>query len=194
MASPTWWHEFGWIPGAGDGQRGLACCNSWGHKETDTTEWLNWNELDWKMPQLLFNIVREEACVCVCSIMSSFATPWTVAHQAPLSRAFSRIHWSGLPFPPLGDLPDPGIEPTSPALVGGFFTTKQPGKPKICCCLVAQSCPTLSWPHGLKPARLLCPWDFLGKNIGEGCHFLFKKKRKDKNLIKILVSVTHVNA
>ena len=37
-------HEFGWIPGAGDGQGGLACCGSWGHKELDTTEWLNWIE------------------------------------------------------------------------------------------------------------------------------------------------------
>ena len=37
-------HEFGWTPGVGDGQGGLACCNSWGHKESDTTEWLNWTE------------------------------------------------------------------------------------------------------------------------------------------------------
>ena len=46
-----------------------------------------------------------------------FATPWTVAQQAPLSMGFSRQeHWSGLPFPSPGDLPDPGIEPRSPAL------------------------------------------------------------------------------
>ena len=38
-------HEFGWTPGAGDGQGGLACCNSWGRKESDTTERLNWTEL-----------------------------------------------------------------------------------------------------------------------------------------------------
>ena len=38
-------HEFGWTPGIGDGQGGLACCNSWGCKELDTTEWLNWTEL-----------------------------------------------------------------------------------------------------------------------------------------------------
>ena len=38
-------HEFGWTPGVGDGQGGLACCNSWGHKELDTTEQLNWTEL-----------------------------------------------------------------------------------------------------------------------------------------------------
>ena len=53
-------------------------------------------------------------------------TPWTVAHQAPLSMGFSRReYWSGLPFPSPGDLPYSGIEPkslTSPALAGGFFT------------------------------------------------------------------------
>ena len=56
----------------------------------------------------------------------TLATPWTVAHQAPLSMEFSRQeYWSGLPVPSLGDLPDPGIKPaplTSPALASGFFT------------------------------------------------------------------------
>ena len=51
------------------------------------------------------------------SVMSSSATPWSVAHQTPLSMGFSRQeYWSGLPFPPPGDLSDPGIEPVSPAL------------------------------------------------------------------------------
>ena len=54
-------------------------------------------------------------------------TPWTLAHQVPLSMGFSRQeYWSGLPCPPPGDLPNPGIEPTSlisPALAGEFFTT-----------------------------------------------------------------------
>ena len=66
------------------------------------------------------------ACVLSCSIMSdSFATLWTVARQAPLSMRFPRQeHWSGLPFPPPGDLPYPGIKlvsPASPTLAGGFF-------------------------------------------------------------------------
>ena len=39
---------FGWTPGVGDGQGGLACCSSWGHKDSDMTEWLNWTELNWK--------------------------------------------------------------------------------------------------------------------------------------------------
>ena len=41
-------HGFGWTPGVGDGQGGLACCNSWGHKKSDTTEQLNWTEMNWK--------------------------------------------------------------------------------------------------------------------------------------------------
>ena len=61
-----------------------------------------------------------------------FVTPWTVALQAPLSMEFSRReYWSGLPFPSPGDLPDPGIKPTSlvsPALADRFFTTVLPGR------------------------------------------------------------------
>ena len=50
--------------------------------------------------------------------------PWTVAHQAPQSLGFSwQEYWNGLPFPPPGDPPNPGTEPASPALSGGFFTT-----------------------------------------------------------------------
>ena len=56
-----------------------------------------------------------------------FVTPWTVAHQVPLSMEFPRQeYWSRLPFPTSGDLPDPGIEHASllsPALAGRFFTT-----------------------------------------------------------------------
>ena len=57
---------------------------------------------------------------------------WTIIHQAPLSMGFPKQeYWSGLPFLPPGDLPDPGIEPASPAapaLSGRFFTTEPPGK------------------------------------------------------------------
>ena len=62
----------------------------------------------------------------------AFRIPWTVACQAPLSMGFPRQeYWSGLPFPPPGDLSDPGIKPLSPALVGGRFTTEPPGKLNI---------------------------------------------------------------
>ena len=63
-----------------------------------------------------------------------FATPGTVACQAPLSMGFSRqVYWDGPPFPSLGDLPHPEMEPTSlasSALAGGFFTTEPPVKPR----------------------------------------------------------------
>ena len=64
-------------------------------------------------------------CVFVCSVVSdSFVTPWAVARQSPLPMGFSRReYWSGLPFHPPGDLAGPGIQPGSPALAGGFFTT-----------------------------------------------------------------------
>ena len=66
-------------------------------------------------------------CAKSLSHVQLFATLWTAALQAPLSTGFSRQeYWSELSCPPLGDLPDPGIEPmslTSSALAGGFFTT-----------------------------------------------------------------------
>ena len=65
--------------------------------------------------------------MCMLTHVCLFATPRTVGHQAPLSLEFSRQeHWTGLLLPPLGDLPDPEIEPlclVSPALSGRFFTT-----------------------------------------------------------------------
>ena len=82
-------------------------------------------------------------CVCVCihiyiyivkvklkllSHVRLFATPWTVAYQAPPSVGFSRQeYWSGLPFPSPGDLPNPGIEPGSPALQADALPSEPPG-------------------------------------------------------------------
>ena len=74
---------------------------------------------------------KENICVSVCvSISNSLC--WTVDCQAPLSMGFSRQElWNGLPFPPTGFLPDPGMKPMylmCPALAGGFFTIVPPGK------------------------------------------------------------------
>ena len=77
-------------------------------------------------------------CVCMCvlsrfSHVRLFATPWTVAHQVPLCMGFSRQkYWSGLPCPPPGDLPDPGIEPWSlclPYWQTASLLLPPPGKP-----------------------------------------------------------------
>ena len=66
------------------------------------------------------------------SRVPALATPWTVACQAPLSMGFSREeHWSGLPLSSPGDLPDPGIEPRSPALQADSLLTELCGKPQI---------------------------------------------------------------
>ena len=63
-----------------------------------------------------------------------FATPWTVAYQAPPSMGFSRQEcWSGLPFPSQGDLPDPGIDPRSPTLQADTFPSEPPEKPLAKC-------------------------------------------------------------
>ena len=74
-----------------------------------------------------------------------FVTLWTGAHQAPVSTGFSRQeYWSVLPFPPAGDLPDPGIEPVplmSPALAGRLFTPRANSEAHmyICVCVHTHS-------------------------------------------------------
>ena len=77
------------------------------------------------LPEDVMSNYTHIAVLSCFSRVQLFVTLWTVACQAPLSMGFSRQeYWSGLSCPPLGDRPDPGIEPvfTSPAL-GGFFTT-----------------------------------------------------------------------
>ena len=94
-----------------------------------------------------------------CSVVSdSLATPGTVARQASLSMGFSRPgYWSGLPFPPPGDFPDPGIEPASPALAGRLFTDEPPIGEAFTPCTYLQ--------NGLDPKvdvlwKTWGPWDF----------------------------------
>ena len=75
--------------------------------------------------------------LCLCESLSRvqlFVTPWTVAHQASLSMGFSRQeYWSGLPFPSPEDLPDPGIEPWSPALQADSLPFELDGSPLSKC-------------------------------------------------------------
>ena len=68
----------------------------------------------------------------LCSVQL-FATPWTVAYQAPLSMGFPRSeYWSGLPFPSPEDLPNPGIQPKSPALQVDSLPLSHQGSPGLC--------------------------------------------------------------
>ena len=109
-------------------------------------------------------------CVCTVSLFSHVSLPetlWTVAHQAPWSKGFSRQeYWSGLPCPPLGDHPDPGIKPTSlmsPALAVRFFTTTATWEALFFNFIEVsvQFSPSVVsnslQPHGLQHARLPCP-------------------------------------
>ena len=105
-----------------------------------------------------YNIVKQ-LCVCVCVCVLShvwlFATSCTVACHALLSMEFSRQeYWSRLPFPTLGDLSHPGIEPTSlkpPVLAGGFFTTVSLGKPTI---LQEKKIFFFKWAHAVQRKRI----------------------------------------
>ena len=81
-------------------------------------------------------LVGQERKVKALSRVQLFATPWTAAYQAPLSMGFSREeYWSGLPFPSPGYLPNPAIEPRSPALQADALPSESPGKPvgQHCC-------------------------------------------------------------
>ena len=97
--------------------------------------------------------------VCVLSHFSRvqlFAIPWTIDCQAPLSLGFSRQeYWSELPCPPAGDLPDPGLEPKSPAspvLAGRFINAEPPGKPLM---------PANCWINTrIKPLSIPIPYRF----------------------------------
>ena len=74
--------------------------------------------------------ISSSIAVAVLSHVQLFVAPWTAGCQASLSLEFPRQeYWSGLPFPPPGDLPNPGVEPASSALAGRFFTAEPPGKP-----------------------------------------------------------------
>ena len=84
----------------------------------------------WNKDTVLLSSIQWSEEVKSLSRVRLFATPWTVACQAPLSMGFSRQeYWSGLPFPSPGDLPDLGIEPGSPALEADALTSEPLGKP-----------------------------------------------------------------
>ena len=72
----------------------------------------------------------ETYCCLVAKSCLTLVIPWIIANQPPLSMGFPRLRILELPIPYPGDLSDSGIEPVSPVLAGGFFTTEPPGRPR----------------------------------------------------------------
>ena len=137
----TPWSNLPWQPTASLSPRSyLNCCcclvtQSWVTKLTlGPTPKVSWSTASLS-PRSYLNCcccLITQSWVTKLTLSNSFGTPWTVAHQAPLSMGFSRQeYWNGLAFPSPGNLPDPGIKLTSPALADGFFTTELLGKPLI---------------------------------------------------------------
>ena len=150
------------------------------------------NRRNWKLPRkkgkFCSLIIMVHACQAACCVWLS-GTLWTIVHQAPLFMGFSRQeYWSGLQYPPLGDLPEAGFKPASLmslSLAGIFFTTSTIWEAQSSwCAQVAQSCPwpTLCSPidcsppgfsvHGVFQARILglvaisyCRWSSKGLNV-----------------------------
>ena len=82
------------------------------------------------------------SCALVAQSHLTLCDPWPAARQAPLSMGFSRQeYWRGLPCPPPGDLPNPGIEPRSPALQADSLPTEPPGKHRRLCYMHIKATP-----------------------------------------------------
>ena len=103
--------------------------------------------------------------------MSDFAAPWTVTRQAPLSMGFPRQeYWMGCHFLLQGVFPNPGIEPMSPALAGGFFTTELPGKPFMLLTRNIKFVPSLfSTLLHRRSIRTMAGGGVIWKNLPHGC-------------------------
>ena len=96
MVSTTLGHELKWTPGVGDGQGGLACCGSWGHKESDMTEWLNWAELK----GLLSSLQRSEKLPTLQNRQKQlWLLCWDFLNSQVLNPIVISFH-SGSSFPP----------------------------------------------------------------------------------------------
>ena len=128
-------YKFEWSPGVGDGQGGLACCNSWGCKESDMTEWLNWTEYHTKYfcllliyllccsNNLVVDVVYTLSCVQLFCHPVDCGLPGSTVHGISQARI---LEWIAISF--LRGSSQLGIEPISPAFAGRFFTTEPPGK------------------------------------------------------------------
>ena len=134
------------LPGKSHGRRSLVGYSPWGRKESDTTERLhfslscigegNGNPLQCSCLEnprdggacwaAVYGVAQSQTRLKRLSSSSSSSSR-TIVYQPPLSKeSFRQEYWSELPFPTLGGLPDPGIEPTSPTLAGGLFIIAPP--------------------------------------------------------------------
>ena len=107
-------HGFGWTSGVGDGQGGLACCSSWGCKESYMTERLNWTENDNPHQS------RKRGLTQVFHIADGFFTSWATSE--------AQEYWSGLPIPSPMDLPDLGVKLGFPELQVDYLPNELWGK------------------------------------------------------------------
>ena len=141
------------LPGKSHGQRSLVGCSPWGHEESDTTERLHFH--------VSLSCIGEDGNPLQCSCLENprdGGACWAAVYGVTQSRTrLKRLSSSS----------------SSP-----YCASERPYELKIeslnscvACCLVTKSCQTLLRPHGLQPARFLCPWGFPGKNAGVGCHF-----------------------
>ena len=140
-------HEFGWTPGVGDGQGGLACCDSWGHKESDTTDWLNWTELIsfsslFKLPKssslsysqvltLPLNITRNFKIVRMLVAQSCPTLCYRMDSRPPGSSVHGILQARILACPSPGDSSNPEIESRFPTLQVDSLPSEPPGKPNF---------------------------------------------------------------
>ena len=126
---------------------------------------------------LCYAMLSRFSCVRLC------ATPQTAAHQAPSSLGFSRQeYWSGLPFPsPVHEKRRVKVKSRMDTCIWMAESVRcSPETIRTLLIIYVRSCVVASVvsdsvrPHGLQPARLLCPWDSPGKNAGVGCHVLLQ--------------------
>ena len=141
MAGWHHWHdarESGWTPGFVDGQGSLECCDPWDRKESNATERLNWTEckchisIQGSTSPYKKDMPVKPLCVCLLSHVWLFATPWTVACQAPLFILQARIlEQVSISSSRGSSWPSQPSCLASPALAGGFFTTVPPSNPPV---------------------------------------------------------------
>ena len=113
-----------------------------------------------------------------------FGTLWTVAHQAPLSMEFSRQEfWSGLPCPPPGDLPNPGIESRSPPLQVDSLLFEPPGKPRILERVAHPFSRESSWPRNRTGISWIAGGFFISWATREALIFIISVKLRNFHII-----------